>query len=283
MASGRGRKGRKNRAAALIFPPTRHCGARQDGSGHTAMRCDGGLRICQEITYSISSNRSLTVAALKAYRSGRQSCFVTSPKLKGLAGLGPGQARLAHIAGDGLISGRDPLEAEGQRDSAGGIVPFGLMDGNGLDDPLHGGLGDNGICGAADIFQLESAEAAGRLEFDIDLDEARSVECGAQGFRDQPFVPFPHAGKIDDSKDGNLVIREETNRQTVDSRARLETKRVSQVFVDLGFREFKCDPLRAQAVGIILKSPENYQNVIAAGCFLAGKRRRKAQAGGHMV
>ena len=43
MTSGRGRKGRKNRAAALIFPPARHCGARQDGSGHTAMRCDGGL------------------------------------------------------------------------------------------------------------------------------------------------------------------------------------------------------------------------------------------------
>src|ERR1019366_540528 len=205
MTSGKGRKGRKNRAAALIFPPTRHPGARQDGSGHTAMRCDAMRwrikRICQEITYSISSNRSVTVAALKAYRSGRQSCFVTSPKLKGLAGLGPGQARLAHIAGDGLIRGRDPLEAEGQGDCAGGIVPFGLMDGNGLDDPLHGGLWDNGIRGAADIFQLESAEVAGRLEFDIDLDEARSVEYGAQGFRDQPFVPFPHAGKIDDSKD----------------------------------------------------------------------------------
>src|ERR1017187_7355602 len=143
----------------------------------------------------------------------------------------------------------------------------------------HSFRSENGIRGAADIFQLESAEVAGRLEFDIDLDEARSVECGAQGFRDQPFVPFPHAGKIDDSKDGNLVIREETNRQTVDSRTRLDTKRVGQVFVDLGFREFKCDPLRAQAVGIILKSPENYQNVIAAGCFLAGKRRRKGRFG----
>ena len=44
MTSGKGRKGRKNRAAALIFPPTRHSGARQDGSGHTAMRCDGGLK-----------------------------------------------------------------------------------------------------------------------------------------------------------------------------------------------------------------------------------------------
>src|ERR1035437_5166394 len=183
-------------------------------------------------------------------------------KLKALAGLGPGQARLAHIAGDGLSSGRDPLEAEGQGDASGGIVPFGLMHGNRLDDPLHGGLGDSGISGAADIFQLESAEAAGRLEFDIDLYGARSVECGPQGFRDQPFVPFPHAGKIDEGKDGNLVIREETNRQTADSRARLETKRVGQVFVDLGLSELECDPLRAQAVGVILKSPESRQNVI---------------------
>src|ERR1035438_10783312 len=74
-------------------------------------------------------------------------------KLKALAGARRGVARLAHVARDGLISGRDPLEAEGQGDASAGIVPFGLMHGNRLDDPLHGGLGDNGISGAADIFQ----------------------------------------------------------------------------------------------------------------------------------
>jgi len=89
--------------------------------------------------------------------------------------FGPGPGRLAHIAGDGLVSGPDPLQAERQGDASGSIVPFGLMHGNCLDDPLHGGLGNNGIAGAGDILQLERAEAAGGLKFEIDLHGARSV------------------------------------------------------------------------------------------------------------